>query len=82
MARLQEYLITDTGRKNVPGSVPTFSIAGRVYDDAGTLVADFTGANAISFPAVLVTLTDAEMRILEEMVATWLILTKAGMPNG
>ncbi len=82
MASLQEYVVTDTGRKNIPGSMPTFTIAGKVYDNAGTLVADFTGANAISFPAVVATLTDAEIATLKQMVAMWLILTKAGLPNG
>ncbi len=82
MASMQEYSLTLTGRQNVPGTVRSYTLTAKVYNDAGTLVADFTGANAIAFPQVLATLTDAQNDELTNMVANWLILQKAGLPNG
>ncbi len=82
MAQMQSYALTPTGRKNVPGSMPTYTIEAKVYDNAGTLVADLTGANALPFPGVLVTLSDAEVAELMGIVAQWLLLLKAGLPGG
>lgn len=79
MASIQSFTITPTGRKNIPGSTPTFTISALVYDDAGSLIGDFTGANVIDFPVVLATLTDAQVTVLSRIVAMWLVRTKAGI---
>lgn len=78
MAQLQQYVVTQTGKKNVP-NCPTFTIAGLVYDDAGVQVADFTGGNALVFPNMLTGLTDEQVQKLTGLIANWLILTAAGL---
>lgn len=65
-----------------PASVSThrLQISCQVVDSAnqGTVLNDFTGANAIVFPAVLGTLTAAERREFALMIADWLVRKKAG----
>lgn len=67
---LQQFSVQRTGHTAV--------ISGRV-EDHGQLVADFTGANSISFPAVLADLTDAQKARIVEMLATEILLMKAGV---
>jgi len=78
MAQLQQYVVTQTGKKNVP-NCPTFTIAGVVLDDAGVQVANFTGANALVFPNMLTGLTQPQVDRLTDLIANWLILTAAGL---
>jgi hypothetical protein len=78
LAQLQQYSVTQTGKKNIP-NCPTFTIAGLVYNDAGVQVANFTGGAALEFPAVLATFTEAQVLALTDMLAHWVILTKAGL---
>jgi hypothetical protein len=78
MAQLQQYVVTQTGKKNVP-NCPTFTIAGLVYNDAGVQVADFTGANALVFPNMLTGMTQPQVDKLTDLIANWLILTAAGL---
>lgn len=78
MAQLQQYAVTQTGKKNVP-NCPTFTIEGVVLNDVGVQVADFTGANALVFPNMLTGLTQPQVDALTGMIANWLILTAAGL---
>lgn len=80
MASIQSFVITDTGKKNVP-NCPTFTIAAQVFDDQGGLVADFTGGNVLDFPSVAATLTAQQQVWLEQLVARWLVRAKAGLLN-
>lgn len=75
---MQQYVVTQTGKKTVP-NCPTFTIAGVVLDDAGVQVADFTGANALVFPNMLTGLTQPQVDALTALIANWLILTAAGL---
>lgn len=78
MTVLQEYAIARNGTVSI-ASFPRFTITAKVYDDAGNVVADFTGAKALSFPGVVTTLSAAQQVELAEMIAMWLIRTKAGL---
>ncbi len=80
MAQMQSFSIVRAGHRNVP--VPTYTITALVYDDDRNLVADFTGANALSFPACLDTFTTDEMDEFLDMTAQWVVLHKAGIPYG
>ena len=71
MAQFQQFSVVRTNK--------TFTIQARVLNDAGVQVADFTGANALVFPSVMATLTDAQVDALAQVVANWLVLTKAGL---
>lgn len=73
------FLITPLGSANV--NVPRAQIEARVVDssDQSVVIADFTGANALIFPAVIGTLTAAQRLELAQFIAGWLIRTKAGL---
>lgn len=71
MAQLQQFSVVRTNK--------TLTISGLVLDDNGVQVADFTGANALVFPQVVNTLTDAQVDALGVVLAKWLMLTKAGL---
>lgn len=62
-------------------NVPRAQIEGRVVDSTNqsTVIADFTGANALIFPAVVATLTAPQRLELAQMIAGWLLRTKAGL---
>jgi hypothetical protein len=63
--------------------MPRVTIACRVEEvnEQGqwVTVADFTGANAIDFPAELKNRTDAEVAYIIEQVAYIVVLMKAGL---
>ena len=78
MPDLQQFTITSLSSANV--NVPRARIEARVVDSqTGALIADLTGANAITFPGVLTQLTVDQRRELIELVATWLIQVRAGV---
>ena len=81
MADLLDFSITPLASASV--NVPRAQIEARIVDssDQSIVIADFTGANAIMFPAVLTTLTGPERLILARLVATWLIRNKAGLTD-
>ncbi len=54
-------------------TMPTWRIELRVVNADGTVLRDFTGANALTFPNVLSTLTTAEQQDLVERIAHELI---------
>lgn len=78
---ISQFSITPTGRKNIPGSMPTFTITAVVHDEAGNVIADLTGNNALVFPTVMATLSDAQAATLSRLVAMWLVRTTAGIPD-
>jgi len=78
MADILQFQITALASASV--NVPRAQIEGKVVDSANqsTVIADFTGANALIFPAVITTLTAAQRLELAQLIAGWLIRTKAG----
>ncbi|CAB4174320.1 hypothetical protein UFOVP1028_28 [uncultured Caudovirales phage] len=78
MTVMQEHAITRNGTVSI-ASFPRFTITAKVYDNDGTLLADFTGASALSFPGVVTTLTAAQQVELAQLIAQWLVTTKAGL---
>ncbi len=79
MPDLLNFSITPLAAVNV--NVPRASIAATVVDSGNQniVLADFTGANALNFPGVISTLTAAQRQELIQMIANWLIFTKAGL---
>jgi len=79
MADILQFQITALASASV--NVPRAQIEGKVVDSANqsTVIADFTGANALIFPAVITTLTAAQRLELAQLIAGWLIRTKAGV---
>lgn len=79
MADLMGFSVTKVG--TVQATIPVVTISCTVVDsaDQSKVLADFTGANAISFPTVWKTLSADEKDEFADMVADWLIRTKAGL---
>lgn len=79
MPDLLNFLITPLGAASV--SVPRAQIEAKVVDSSnqGTVIADFTGANALIFPAVIGTLSAADRLELAQLIAHWLVRKKAGL---
>jgi len=77
MKNFQNFEITPNGSGSV-ANMPRFIISTVVRDSAGNILADYTGANAINFPADLPTIlnTATERRAFVEMVSTFLIERK------
>lgn len=80
MADLLNFAITPLSSANV--NVPRATISARVVDsnDQNIVLADFTGANALTFPGVLSTLSAADRLELAQAIATWIIFKRAGLP--
>lgn len=76
MPDLQQFSVTPQSAAQV--SVPRAVIAAQVVE-SGAVIADFTGANAIQFPAVIKDLTAAQLAELIDIVASWLVLRRAGL---
>jgi hypothetical protein len=78
MPDLQQFSVTPMSKGNM--NLPRLRIECRVVEPVinGATLADFTGANAIIFPAVLDTLPPADVEELVRMVAHWIIMKKAG----
>ena len=78
MPDLKNFAITPL--TNATLSVPRVQLSGQVVssDATQTVLADFTGANAVSFPAVLGTLSAADRLEFLEFAAIW-ILKKKGL---
>lgn len=79
MADMQQYTVALTGQGGV--QTPRASIAARVTDSTtGQTLFDFTGANALNFPAVLRDLTDAQFEaLIRDIIGPWIVMQKAGM---
>lgn len=76
MPDLQNFSVTAASAVNV--NVPRFTISCQVVQGA-TVLADFTGANAIQFPSVLSTLSAAQRRELVDLIANTIVYQKAGL---
>ena len=77
MPDLQKFKITALSAANV--NVPRATIEGQICDSTtGAVLHDFTGANALTFPGVLTTLTAEQRRVLVERLASWLLMVKGG----
>lgn len=78
MPDLKDFAITPL--TNATFSVPRVQISGRVVssDATQTVIADFTGVNAVTFPNILGPLSAADRLELVELIATWL-LRKRGL---
>jgi hypothetical protein len=81
MPDLQNFSRTFLGASNV--NVPRVQIAATVTDSTtGAVLADFTGANVIIFPAVMSTLTQQQRQKIADMIAMTLVLMRAGFDDG
>ena len=77
MPDLQNFRITPLAAASV--NVPRATIEGQICDSTtGAVLADLTGANAISFPACLKDLTADQRHELVQLIASWLLMVKAG----
>jgi hypothetical protein len=75
---LKSFTITPAGTGNV--SVPKFTLSGQVVDSTtGALIRDFTGVNAVAFPAVLSTLTATDQLEMVQLIVLWLLQKKGIM---
>ncbi len=74
MADLLEFSVVRNGTVSLPNA-PTWLINGKIVDSATqqTVLRDFTGANAISFPQALANLTAAQMNSFVEAITLELI---------
>ena len=79
MPDLMDFSVTRAGSKSL--TVPTWTIQGRLVDSQTqrTLHADFTGANSVSFPQIMGTLTNAQQDSLVEMLVRKLLEFKFGV---
>ncbi len=60
--------------------MPRHQLSGVLTDPrTGAILADFTGANVVNFPDVLLSLTVAQRRALLDLVLNWLLHTRAGL---
>lgn len=85
MANIQQYSVTRSGTTNIQ-NFPRYVITASVEDtDPVTglrvVIADFTGANALNFPAVMATLTPEQRDRFIELVSMWLVNVKAGLQD-
>jgi len=60
---------------NASVSLPRWTIAGKLVNsqDQSQVIADFTGANAVTFPQVLGSMTAAERDEMVQMIVLWLL---------
>lgn len=76
MADLVSFKITPMPVASIT-NVPRLRIECQLVEEDGTLLANFMGANAIVFPDVFSTLTNAQRHALIQQIATFLIGVKA-----
>ena len=82
MADLQNLSVSQGSNVNV--NVQQFIVEVKVVDsgDPEIVIADFTGANAITWPNVLGTLTGAQRRALLAGLLRRIVRVKAGLDSG
>lgn len=73
---IQNFSITPASAVTL--TVPRFQISATVVE-GGNTIADFTGANILTFPGVLASLSVADRRALIDMIATTIVQMKAGI---
>ena len=77
---IQQFSMNPAGPANV--NVPTHEITGQILDlsqTPPTVVADFTGANAIQFPSVLGTLSQEQQAEIMELVGQRILQMRGGV---
>lgn len=77
MANLHEYAVSRSGLVN-------YVFTARVEEidqitGQPTVIADFTGSNALAFPQVLTTMTPEQRDAFAAYVSLWIIQVKAGL---
>lgn len=71
MPDLQELVITRGGNKNV--NMPEYTLSFQITDSTtGAVLRNYTGANALKFPAVLATLTEEQQTELVHRIVGWI----------
>jgi hypothetical protein len=77
VADLQGFSISTLAAQN---GIPRFQVKAVLTDpQTGAIRADFTGSSAINFPDVLATLTAPQRLELVQLIANWLLHTRAGL---
>jgi hypothetical protein len=74
---IQNFGYTEGAAVNV--NVPDIAITATVEADGGAVLADYTGPNALHFPAVLSTMTVEQRAELLSQIAQTIVLIKAGL---
>jgi hypothetical protein len=74
------YTVTPGSRGNVQMNRSTVSGKGVDSNNQSIVIYDFTGANAIQWPAVIDTLTADQQQYIFDMVIRTVINFKAGFP--
>lgn len=75
---IQNYTVTVGANQSV--TVPRVTLSGTINNSTtGAQLFDFTGANAIVFPAILGTLTAQQRLDVLNLIANYLIATKLGL---
>lgn len=83
MANLQQFVVSQNGAQNVT-QCPRYAIVG-YYEEVNPAtgrwetIADFQGGNAVDFPAVLKTMTPAQVDFLVQRWAPDILAIKAGL---
>jgi hypothetical protein len=82
MANLQNFSFYRDGSANV-GTVPRYRVEGQIEGvnpaTGGTIVAqDFTGANRLTFPAIIGTYTEEQRLGLMDLIARYMINVASG----
>ena len=83
MANVQEFTVVRNGSVNI-NNFPRYTISARVEEinPATGLwenIADFRGGSALTFPGVLTTLTPEQRDEFVQMIAIWIVRTRAGI---
>lgn len=73
MPDLQNFAVTKLSNQTI-NNAPRYQISCTVNNSStGALIRDFTGANALIFPQVLATLSEAERVEMIQLISNWLI---------
>ena len=77
MANIQNFSVTPGNPAQI--NVPTHQINASVQEDDGTVIADYTGANALRWPEVLNSLSPEQQQQIADANAQQVVLMKAGL---
>lgn len=77
MANFQEFSVTPGAAAQVTAQI--FTVAVSIQEDDGTVIADFTGANALQWPTDLAALTEEQRLQLLQVVVNDFVLMRAGL---
>ena len=78
MADLQNFTITPGAVQQI--TAPTYTLSGRLIDSTtGAVIADFTGANSLTFLQIFAALSAADRTQFMNQSAAWLISKHFGL---